>query len=199
MYFFRALVDLQDQVSKRKDEVKALSLLLSNKTMLEKEVLDYETKCQEIQAEVLKFRKLSMELCSKLIRDSFKIQGKQRINQNSELSKQLDELGTTQSKAGSPANSRRSYRSELDAEELLTPLGTGRTGKNIHETIQLQSLPERNSNDIDPALIWQIPKQKRVLTNLMKKNPSLSHIHSQQVHKNEKEKKLIPSFSMGDL
>jgi hypothetical protein len=190
------LVDLQDQVSKRKDEVKALSLLLSNKTMLEKEVLDYETKCQEIQAEVLKFRKLSMELCSKLIRDSFKIQGKQRINQNSELSKQLDELGATQSKAGSPANSRRSYRSELDAEELLTPLGTGRTGKSIHETIQLQPLPKRNSNDIDPALIWQIPKQKRVLTNLMKKNPSLSHIH---LHKNEKEKKLIPSFSMGDL
>lgn len=135
---------------------------------------------------------MSLELCQKLLKKSFKISGKQRVNQNSEISKQLDDLS-------SHGDRDQGYQDDL-ALDLATPLPSNRSRLRnasrgtIASTPTLFPSPELDypEHGLDPSLIWKLPQQQ---SRVMKK-----------ITLNGKEKQIKicsrtnePSFSMGEL
>lgn len=173
----RQLIDLEKNVNKAKDELEALKLLLSNKVLLEKESNKYRERANNLVIEKEKYRKMSLQLCQKLVKEAFKISGKQRVNQNAELSKQLDDLSSQDDnddfmvvKDDFALETPTSQRSE--DRDLFTPPYISNVS--IHELPppyqqQQDAFPIDNgsqTDEHDPNLIWKLIPKKKIMKNL---------------------------------
>jgi hypothetical protein len=168
---YRSLVDLRNQVQRRKDEAGAMEMLLSNRRLLEKECESIEQKCQIVKDEVEKFRRLTLDTSSKLIRESFRISGKQRVNQNSEISLQLDDLSSHNDKV-----SKASSHDDLDVPFLWI-------------SDQEDARDVSSPNTPDSSLIWKLPLTEKPARKALRRKSSRAVVTTNCV---------VPSFSMID-
>jgi hypothetical protein len=171
------LIDLEKNVNQAKDELEALKLLLSNKVLLENESNKYRERANNLVIEKEKYRKMSLQLCQKLVKEAFKISGRQRVNQNAELSKQLDDLSSQDeqddfigSREDFPLETPTSQRSE--DRDIFTPPNIANVS--FHELPppyqqQQDAFPLGNqsaTNENDPSLIWKLIPKKKIMKNI---------------------------------
>lgn len=120
-----------------------------------------------------------MDLCNRLIRESFKIQGKQRINQNSELSKQLDDLSSQDQHHDNTYQKECEFTDISPREnEVPIPVTETSTQKKASERVMDISYSEpiihvttnTHQSDFDLSSIWKLPdKKKETVQQLVKR------------------------------
>lgn len=81
------------KVERLRDEVQALSIIASKKSNLLNECTSVRNETEAVKVEVAKRKKITTNICQKLLLKSIKITEKATVNQNNQLSDTLDGLG----------------------------------------------------------------------------------------------------------
>ena len=171
------LTDTAQQLEKLRDEVKALSFLVTDKLQLQNECNKIQKEIERLQQEEKKYRKLTNQCCKKLIQHSIQLTDKAAFAQNNSLSEKLQGLSSTTNSNGDSEIQQNVSSPQLSAYQQ-------------YEVDILEPIPEASSvltNEIDPESVWKLQSN------------STSRLHAKMKKIRSEHKFLSRSFSMQDL
>lgn len=170
----RELMETAQKLAGLRDEVQALSMLVTDKLQLQNECDKLKKEIDLIQQEEKKYRKFTQQVSKKLIHQSIQLTDKAAFAQNSALSERLHGLSSVESEPSAPS-SHHQY-----------------TFDDTFESNFLETIPEVGSSvlskEFDPESVWKLQS-----------NSSTSRLQSKLKKIKSELKYLSRSFSMQEL
>lgn len=149
------------------NEVDSLKETLQMKEDLRSKAASIVKQTNEFNSERVKFRVITLQLCDKMMKESFRITDKLREQQNAALTKQLDDLSCNDESSASVSI----MSEDVDAEDKLMKVNSLTAERDTSEKMS-------QNRESDPNVIWQIHPQ-----NIFPKSIQL-HVKRNNMQKN---------------